>query len=298
LTPEVPKIEAVEPADEPVAPPAAELEAVEASDEAAAEAPAEAPAAQAPEPPATEDGQGLLPETLPPEELRLAILEAVVYVAEEPLTLDQLADGLSLPRPVVEADMTKLAERSAAADRGVEIRRVAGGYKMFTKAEHHEAVRGFVKSLQPKLKLSRPALETLAVIAYKQPITLPEIQAIRGVNASGTIHTLLKHKLVANAGRKRVVGKPMMYKTTREFLVQFGLDDLSELPNLKEFEELTRAAIGDEEPAEPEPIGEVDTETLAEDFTETDEPEAAEPEANLGESVNERAPDQDEAERG
>jgi segregation and condensation protein B len=138
---------------------------------------------------------------------------------------------------------------------------------MFTKAEHHDAVRGFVKSLQTKVRLSLPALETLSVIAYKQPITLPEIQAIRGVNAGGVVHTLLKHKLIATAGRKKVVGKPMQYKTTRDFLVQFGLDNLAELPNLKELEELSRAALGeDAEDQQPSLPG-------------VDEPQGAEPEA-------------------
>ncbi|MEZ5393202.1 MAG: SMC-Scp complex subunit ScpB [Bryobacterales bacterium] len=169
------------------------------------------------------------------------MLEAIIYVSEEPLTTDQICGGLALPREIVEADLDRLVQQYTVAQRGVEVRKVAGGYRMYTKAEHHEAVRGFVKTLQAKLKLSKPAFETLAVIAYKQPITVPEIQAIRGVNASGTIHTLLKHKLITSAGRKKVIGKPMMYKTTREFLVQFGLDDLGELPTLKEFEEQSRA---------------------------------------------------------
>ena len=193
--------------------------------------------------------QALLPVVIPSDDERLALLEAIIYVSEEPLTAEQISGGLALPRETVEADLTRLVGQYAAAYRGIEVRKVAGGYKMYTKAEHHEAVRGFVKTLQAKLKLSKPAFETLAVIAYKQPITVPEIQAIRGVNASGTIHTLLKHKLITSAGRKKVIGKPMMYKTTREFLVQFGLDDLAELPNLKEFEELSRAALVDEEPA-------------------------------------------------
>lgn len=220
---------------------------------------AAAPAEESPETPAGEEtaaGEAAAPETeqpalpavIPSEDERIALLEAIIYVAEEPLTAEQICGGLALPREIVEADLARLVEQYGAPHRGVEVRKVAGGYRMYTKAEHHEAVRGFVKTLQPHLKLSKPAFETLAVIAYKQPITVPEIQAIRGVNASGTIHTLLKHKLITSAGRKKVIGKPMMYKTTREFLVQFGLDDLTELPNLKEFEELSRAALGDEEP--------------------------------------------------
>lgn len=191
--------------------------------------------------------QQSLPLPIPEPDQRLALLEGIVYAAEEPVTIEQLVEGLEIPLEILQKDLQLLVEATAKSDRGVEIRKVAGGYKMFTKAEHHEAVRKFVKTLRPKLKLSLPALETLAVIAYKQPVTLPEIQAVRGVNASGVIHTLLKYKLVATAGRKKVIGKPMMYKTTREFLVQFGLDDVSELPNLKELEELSRSAFGDED---------------------------------------------------
>jgi segregation and condensation protein B len=188
-----------------------------------------------------------LPAVLPGEIERRALLEAIIYVAEEPLTVDQIATGLELPVEVVQADLDALVELTGKAEWGIEVRAVAGGYKMSTKAEHHEAVRKFVKTLRPKLKLSLPALETLAVIAYKQPATLPEIQAIRGVNANAVIHTLLNHKLVTTAGRKQVIGKPMQYKTTKEFLVQFGLKDLSELPSLKELEELSRAVLGDSE---------------------------------------------------
>ena len=121
---------------------------------------------------------------------------------------------------------------------------------MATKAEHHEAVRAFVKKLTPPLKLSLAALETLAVIAYKQPVTAPEIMEIRGVQGAGVLKTLLDRKLIAESGRKNVVGKPILYKTTKEFLVQFGLKDVSELPTLKEFEELGRLEIAEEEPAQ------------------------------------------------
>src|SRR5450759_975510 len=121
----------------------------------------------------------------------------------------------------------------------------SGGYTMTTKAEHHEAIRNFVKSLKPPLKLSLAALETLAVIAYKQPITSPEVMEIRGVQGAGVLKTLLDRKLITTAGRKNVIGKPILYKTTREFLVQFGLKDLTELPTLKEFEELGRLALTD-----------------------------------------------------
>ncbi len=188
--------------------------------------------------------------TLPEESVRRALLEAVIYVAEQPLTPTQISDGLGFPLDTVKADLAALIEAYKCSDRGVEVRVLAGGYKMFTKAEHHDAVRGFVKTLRPKFKLSLPALETLSVIAYKQPVTIPELQAVRGVNVSGVIHTLLNRKLITTAGRKRVIGRPMMYKTTKEFLVQFGLSDLSELPNLKELEELSRGALGEGEEQE------------------------------------------------
>jgi segregation and condensation protein B len=134
---------------------------------------------------------------------------------------------------------------------------VAGGYKMTTKPEHHETVRNFVRSLKPPLKLSLPALETLAVIAYKQPVTAPEIMEIRGVQGAGVLKTLLDRKLIAAAGRKNVIGKPILYKTTRDFLVQFGLKDLTELPSLKEFEEIRRMALdGDGDAPAPAPASE------------------------------------------
>ena len=129
-------------------------------------------------------------------------------------------------------------------EHGLTMREVAGGYKMSTKPEHHEAIRAFVKNLKPPLKLSLAALETLALIAYKQPITAPEMMEIRGVQGAGVVKTLLDRKLIATAGRKQVLGKPILYKTTKEFLVQFGLKDLSELPTLKEFEELGRLVDG------------------------------------------------------
>ena len=176
---------------------------------------------------------------------RRAVLEAILYVTEDPLTVEQLVQGLEWPKTEVEELIAELAAEHQQPQRGVEVRAVAGGYKMATKPEHHEAVRRFVKTLKPPLKLSIPALETLAVVAYKQPVTLPEIQEIRGVNAAGVIRTLLDRRLIATAGRKAVVGRPILYKTTREFLLQFGLNELSELPTLKEFEELSRAALGE-----------------------------------------------------
>ena len=180
-----------------------------------------------------------------------AVIEAIIYVAEEPLTVAQIANALNQPAERVQELIGKVAEEFERPEHGVAVREVAGGYKMATKPEHHEAVRAFAKSLKPPLKLSLAALETLAVIAYKQPVTVPEIQEVRGVQGAGVVKTLLDRKLVVMAGRKNVVGKPILYKTTKEFLIQFGLKDLSELPSLKEFEEIRRIAFADSEPAEP-----------------------------------------------
>lgn len=177
-----------------------------------------------------------------------AIIEAAIYITDEPLSADQIAAAIEQPLDRIKEVLAQLVQEYAAPDRGLSVREIAGGYKMATKPEHHEAIRRFVKNLQPPLKLSLAALETLAVIAYKQPITAPEIMDIRGVQGAGVLKTLLDRKLIATAGRKNVLGKPIMYKTTREFLLQFGLGSLSELPTLKEFEELGRLALTDEQP--------------------------------------------------
>ena len=205
-----------------------------------------------------------------------AVLEAVVYIADEPLTVAQMASALSQPAEKIQAALDELTAEFEKPEHGIAIREVAGGFKMATKAEHHDAVRSFVKSLKPPLKLSLPALETLAVIAYKQPVTGPEIMEIRGVQGGGVLKTLLDRKLIAHGGRKNVLGKPMLYKTTKEFLIQFGLKDLSELPSLKEFEEIRRMAFSDSEPAPAAPVDEVEVPAAAEEF----ETKAASPEVS------------------
>lgn len=240
-----------------------------------------------------------------------AKLEAVIYAAEEPISLaditalvkdmvlaeeaaeaarsetaetaeDVLAEPVAQPETAIESAeapeptkkkrekkeppedqrvKVKVRERIEAliaeydaADRGMEIRQVAGGYKMSTKPEHHDVVRAFAKSLKPPVRLSLAALETLAVIAYKQPVTVPEISEIRGVEAAGVIGTLLDRKLVTTAGRKQVIGRPILYKTTKEFLLRFGLDNVSELPSMEEFEKIASDGQGElftpEAPAE------------------------------------------------
>jgi len=177
-----------------------------------------------------------------------ALVEAVIYITDEPLSADQIAIALGQPAEKIGRVLEELTAEYNKPEHGLTIREIAGGYKMSTKPEHHEAVRAFVKNLKPALKLSLAALETLALIAYKQPITAPEIMEVRGVQGAGVLKTLLDRKLIATGGRKQVVGKPILYKTTKEFLVQFGLKDLSELPTLKEFEDLSRLSVAEGEP--------------------------------------------------
>ena len=142
--------------------------------------------------------------------------------------------------------LEELIAQFDSEDHGIEIRQVAGGYRMSTKPEHHDVVRAFSKSLKPPIRLSLQSLETLAVIAYKQPVTVPEISDIRGVDSAGVIGTLLERKLITTAGRKAVVGRPMLYKTTKDFLMRFGLKDVTELPSLEEFEKLAAREMQDD----------------------------------------------------
>jgi segregation and condensation protein B len=179
-----------------------------------------------------------------------AQLEAIIYAAETPITVEQMvqlvresaiAEGAADDAEVksrVRAALEELVADYSGPGHGIEIRQVAGGYRMSTKPEQHEMVRGFAKSLKPPVRLSLPALETLAVIAYKQPATVPEISEIRGVDSGGVIATLLDRKLITTAGRKQVIGRPILYKTTKEFLMRFGLKDVNELPSMEEFEKL------------------------------------------------------------
>jgi segregation and condensation protein B len=184
-------------------------------------------------------------------EERKAALEAIIYAADEPATIEQLAKALGEEKLVVQASLDELVASYAVEERGIEIRAVAGGYKLYTKPQQHDVVRRFIKSLRPPLRLTMPALETLAVIAYKQPVTSPEISEIRGVNTSGVLSTLLDKRLITTAGRKEVIGRPILYKTSKEFLMRFGLSDLEELPSLKEFEALAREALGSDEGVAP-----------------------------------------------
>ena len=191
-----------------------------------------------------------------------AKLEAIIYAAETPITLDHMvqlvkdsvanetatADDAGIKLQVRDAIEGLIADYSSP-DHGVEIRQIAGGYRMSTKPEHHDVVRAFAKSLKPPIRLSLPALETLAVIAYKQPVTVPEISEIRGVDSSGVIATLLDRKLITTAGRKAVIGRPILYKTSKEFLLRFGLKDVGELPSVEEFEKLVAQSFEADLPA-------------------------------------------------
>jgi segregation and condensation protein B len=243
-----------------------------------------------------------------------AKLEAVIYAAEEPVTLAQLAvifadevpqETAEAPavepapdaeQPAVEGDTAPVAEAATEAspetapdadaepgesdqkkaarqrdkrvrqalqvvldeliadyangDRGMEVREIAGGYRMATKPEYHDAVRGFIKSLKPPMKLSLQALETLAVIAYKQPVTAPEVSEIRGVDSGGVLGSLVSRKLITTAGRKQVIGRPILYKTTKEFLLRFGLKDVNDLPSMEEFEKMAGELVEPETPGE------------------------------------------------
>src|SRR6202022_1864941 len=186
-----------------------------------------------------------------------AQLEAIIYAAETPITLEQMiqlvkptivAEGVSEDeiKSRVRSTLDGLIVEYGGSNNGIEIRQVAGGYRMSTKPEQHEVVRAFAKSLKPPIRLSLPALETLAVIAYKQPVTVPEINDIRGVDSGGVIGTLLDRKLITTAGRKQVIGRPILYKTTKEFLMRFGLKDVNELPSMEEFEKLVAESFQSE----------------------------------------------------
>lgn len=169
---------------------------------------------------------------------RRGIIEALIFVSEEPLTAKTIADVLREERQLVDAALRELATEFNSRNGGLQLREVAGGWQFATRPEYHEHVRAYLKS-RPSAKLSIASLETLAVIAYKQPVTVPEILEIRGVQSPSSVKTLLDKKLIVAKGRKETVGRPMMYGTSKEFLMQFGLKDLSELPSMEDFQDLS-----------------------------------------------------------
>ena len=182
-----------------------------------------------------------------------ALLEAIIYLADEPIRPEQirktLRRGISLK--TLKEEIEALREKFSRPEHGIELREIAGGYRFSTKPEHHDALKKFTRSLVPATRLSLAGLETLAVIAYRQPITVPEILEIRGVQAGGVIKTLLDRGLVTVAGRKEVIGRPILYKTTRAFLIYFGLNSLDELPSVEEFEELIKTEHSAQSDSDP-----------------------------------------------
>ena len=169
----------------------------------------------------------------------VSIVEALVFVSDEPLTVKTIADVLEEDRETIEAAVEELKQEYEQREGGLQLREIAGGWQIATRTEYHEEIRKFLKT-RPSAKLSLAALETLAVIAYKQPVTVPEILEIRGVQSASAIKTLLDKKLITAKGRKEAVGRPMMYGTSKDFLLQFGLKDLSELPSIEDFEDLAQ----------------------------------------------------------
>ena len=168
---------------------------------------------------------------------RAGIIEALIFVSEEPISAKTIADVLRDDRSVVDSALAELSQEFNGRNGGLQLREVAGGWQFATRPEYHEHVRAFLRS-RPSAKLSIASLETLAVIAYKQPVTVPEILEIRGVQSPSSIKTLLDKKLIVAKGRKDTVGRPMMYGTSKDFLMQFGLKDLSELPSMEDFQDL------------------------------------------------------------
>jgi segregation and condensation protein B len=168
---------------------------------------------------------------------RAAIIEALIFVSEEPISAKTITELLREERGVVDAALAELSQEFNGRNGGLQLREVGGGWQFATRPEYHEHVRAFLRS-RPSAKLSIASLETLAVIAYKQPVTVPEILEIRGVQSPSSIKTLLDKRLIVAKGRKDTVGRPMMYGTSKEFLMQFGLKDLSELPSMEDFQDL------------------------------------------------------------
>ena len=169
----------------------------------------------------------------------VAVVEALIFVADEPISAKLIAEVLGEDRESISAAIDNLREEYEGRESGLQIREIAGGFQIATRTELHEDVRKFLKT-RPSAKLSLASLETLAVIAYKQPVTVPEILEIRGVQSASAIKTLLEKRLIVTKGHKETVGRPMQYGTSKDFLIQFGLNDLSELPSIEDFEDLVR----------------------------------------------------------
>jgi segregation and condensation protein B len=252
---EAPSVEEAAPAEVApegeAVPEVVEEAAAEATDEALA---AEEPAAEFTAVPADPKAPSGLEENA---EASVTAPDPVAGKRKKPTKKELTEDGRITAR--IRVIIEELIQDYQDEDRGMEVSAVAGGFRMATKPEHHDVVRAFAKSLKPPIKFSLAALETLAVIAYKQPVTVPEISEIRGVESGGVIGTLLDRKLITTAGRKQVVGRPILYKTSKEFLLRFGLGGLSDLPSMEEFEKL---AVAQEELFRPEPETQMPVEPL------------------------------------
>jgi segregation and condensation protein B len=258
-------------------------------------------------------------ETGEAEQIELAVLapeaEAAPSVEETPAEETQVAEETTTSaaesdekksarqrdrrvRQALQVVLDELIADYANSERGMEIREIAGGYRMATKPEYHDAVRGFVKSLKPPMKLSLQALETLAVIAYKQPVTAPEVSEIRGVDSGGVLGGLVSRKLITTAGRKPVIGRPILYKTTKEFLLRFGLKDVNDLPSMEEFEKMAGELAESEAEGEVQDANMHSSEEPTADHPTAEEPASeepaapaeAEPSAELGAEEQELTP--------
>ena len=212
------------------------------NEEASRELAAMVAEAEASASPTEEEGADDTPLSSPQSQAeRAGVIEALIFVSDEPLSLRTIADVLKEDKQVISDAITALAEEFNRRNGGLQLREVAGGWQFATRPEYHEHVRAFLRT-RPSAKLSIASLETLAVIAYRQPVTVPEILEIRGVQSPSAIKTLLDKKLIVAKGRKDTVGRPMMYGTSKEFLLQFGLKDLSELPSVEDFHDLSGGA--------------------------------------------------------
>jgi len=180
------------------------------------------------------------PERTPAEVM--AIAEAIIFVSDEPITSKLLGEIIGEDKQTVQAAVEELQKEYEERSGGLQIREIAGGWQIATRTEYHEEVRKFLKT-RPSAKLSLAALETLAVIAYKQPVTVPEILEIRGVQSASAIKTLLEKRLIVTKGHKETVGRPMLYGTSKDFLIQFGLKDLTDLPSIEDFEDLSISVL-------------------------------------------------------
>jgi segregation and condensation protein B len=277
---------------------AAEVSLPEAPEPATEQIPLEglAPEAAAEEAPAAEGATPTVEDAAPAVESSAPESEGTAPVVEDGSAKTDGGEGDEKKiarqrdrqiRQVLQQVMDELIAEYTMSERGMEIREIAGGYRMATKPEYHDAVRGFVKSLKPPMKLSLQALETLAVIAYKQPVTAPEVSEIRGVDSGGVLGSLVSRKLITTAGRKQVIGRPILYKTTKEFLLRFGLKDVNDLPSMEEFEKMAGELAESEAEGEAQDAGNLISEDAATD---------SQPSAEAGQRTGEAEPHAAEAE--